>query len=196
MKINSKLLISLVAATCTASAIAAESVTSTATVVVQNAFVLTENQALNFGTIRAKADTSGSTTASLIIPADGSAHSVTRTGNSISQSNIIEITAGAPATYSVSSAAPLTNLTITLPTTAIALTNNNSVASFTMGSFGAYITSGANSGSAYSASNLQTDANGAVNFSVGATLTTDGSTPAADYTDGTFTGTYTITVSY
>lgn len=195
MKINSKLLISLVAATCTASAIAAESVTSTATVVVQNAFVLTENQALNFGTIRAKADTSGSTTASLIIPADGSAHSVTRTGT-IAQSNIIEITAGAPATYSVSSAAPLTNLTITLPTTAIALTNNNSVASFTMGSFGAYITSGANSGSAYSASNLQTDANGAVNFSVGATLTTDGSTPAADYTDGTFTGTYTITVSY
>lgn len=195
MKINSKLLISLVAATCTASAIAAESVTSTATVVVQNAFVLTENQALNFGTIRAKADTSGSTTASLIIPADGSAHSVTRTG-AVAQSNIIEITAGAPATYSVSSAAPLTNLTITLPTTAIALTNNNSVASFTMGSFGAYITSGANSGSAYSASNLQTDANGAVNFSVGATLTTDGSTPAADYTDGTFTGTYTITVSY
>ena len=195
MKINSKLLISLVAATCTASAIAAESVTSTATVVVQNAFVLTENQALNFGTIRAKADTSGSTTASLIIPADGSAHSVTRTGTE-AQSNIIEITAGAPATYSVSSAAPLTNLTITLPTTAIALTNNNSVASFTMGSFGAYITSGANSGSAYSASNLQTDANGAVNFSVGATLTTDGSTPAADYTDGTFTGTYTITVSY
>jgi hypothetical protein len=195
MKFNSKLLFSLVAATCAATTIAAESVTSTATVVVQNAFVLTENQALSFGTIRAKADTAGSTTASLIIPADGSAHSVTRTGT-IAQSNIIEITAGAPATYSVSSAAPLTNLTITLPTTAIALTNNNSVASFTIGSFGAHITSGANSGAAYSASNLQTDANGAVNFSVGATLTTDGSTPAADYTDGTFTGTYTITVSY
>lgn len=176
------------------SAFALETVNSTATVVVQNAFTLTESAAMTFGTIRATADTAATATASLTLPADGSAGAVT--AGTPASANIVIITAGTPASFAVSNAAPSTALTLTLPASAVSLTTAGGTANFTVDTFVAQITSGPSNGSAYAASNLITDAAGAVTFDVGATLHTDATTPASDYLDGTYTGNYTVQVDY
>lgn len=172
--------------------IALESVNGTATVVVQNSFTLQQDSQLNFGTVRASADTTGTTFAFLTMPADGSATSTTQGTNAAIQ----EITAGAPATFSISGAAPSTALTLTLPAGTVNLTTGGGTAAFTVDTFVAEITSGPSNGSTYSSSNLITDTSGAVTFSVGANLNTDKTTPASDYLNGTYSGTYQVSVDY
>lgn len=108
--------------------IAQETITSTASVTVQNAFDLTEVAALNFGTIRATqnldvdnsgsnetaATTSFANAATLNIKTDGSASTVTAaTVESDTSSAITEIVAGSPAEFAIANAAPFTELKIT-----------------------------------------------------------------------------------
>ncbi|WP_067214795.1 DUF4402 domain-containing protein [Marinomonas gallaica] len=173
------------------SAFALEQVNGSATVIVQNSFTLQEDSGLDFGTVRASADTTGTTVATLTLPADGSASSVVQGTNATIQ----EITPGAAATFSISGAAPSTALTLTLPTSTT-LTTGGGTASFTVNNFIAEVTSGPSNGSTYAASNLITDTAGAVTFSVGADLVTDDGTPSADYLNGTYTGTYQVSVDY
>ncbi|MFT2109965.1 DUF4402 domain-containing protein [Marinomonas sp. 2405UD68-3] len=178
----------------------AETVNTTATVTVQNAFNLTEVTPLNLGTLRATADPAGTETATVVIPADGSAPTAATSGPPAALS---VLTAGTPATYTVDSAAGFTSLTLTLPGPTTTITVAAAAAppgtpAFTLGTFTGYITSGPNSGTAYTTAtpNLQTDATGTVSFSVGATLTTDATTTTSPYIDGDYTGTFPVIVVY
>ncbi|MCZ2720692.1 DUF4402 domain-containing protein [Marinomonas sp. 15G1-11] len=174
----------------------AETVNTTATVTVQNAFNLVEATPFTVGTIRATADPAGTETATVVIPADGSAPTAATSG---APAAVSVLTAGTPATYTVDSAAGFTSLTLTLPAAPINLTAAAAppgTPKFTLGTFTGYITSGPNNGTAYAAANLQTDATGAVSFSVGATLTTDAAASTSPYIDGDYTGTFPVIVIY
>lgn len=176
--------------------LALESLNSDATVIVNNAFTLGETAEMTFGTIRASADTSGTNTASLTLPADGAAGSVTAA--TPADANIVVISSGTPASFAVTNAAPFTILTLTLPSSAITLATPGGTAEFTVDTFNAIIKGGQNDGDAYTSGtpNLRTDGSGAVGFNVGATLHTDATTPTTDYLDGTYTGSYQVQVDY
>ena len=159
-------------------AYAAKSVISSADVTVQNIFNVVEVSALTFGTIRANADPSGvvANVASLAINSNGTA-AVTAGANNAA---ITALVAGAPGSYTIDSAAPFTDLTITFPAANIKLVNGTappSSAEFTINSasWEALVNSGANTGNAYVAAtpNLQTDASGNAAFTVGAALDTE-----------------------
>lgn len=176
--------------------IAVETLNSDATVIVNNAFTLSETAEMTFGTIRATAHVNGINTASLTLPADGTAGAVTAA--TPADANIVVINQGTPASFSITDAAPFTTLTLTLPTNAITLATPGGDAEFTVDTFNAIIRGGQNDGDAYTTGtpNLRTDASGAVNFDVGATLHTDANSAPSDYLDGTYTGTYQIQVDY
>ncbi|ADZ89351.1 DUF4402 domain-containing protein [Marinomonas mediterranea] len=175
-------------------AMAAETVTGNASVTVQNAFNLSETTALSFGTIRATGDTAGTETAALQISSDGTSNNPTSTDSTAAAISVI--TAGNAAVFTIDSAAPSSNLTITLPSSAITLTSTLNDGLFSIDTFEATITSGPRDGTAYSAGNLLTDSTGAVTFAVGATLTTGTGATDGAYDDGSYTGTYSITVDY
>lgn len=197
MKATTKLVLAIgVFSALPLSAIAA-TVSATASVTVQNAFSLSQTTALSFGTIRAKADTSGSTNhvASLIVNPDGSASTASSTG---ANASITVISQGTPAVFAISNAAPNTNLTITSPGTVTLSRTGGGGANFTVDTWAFRITSGTNANTAYSTGspNLLTDNTGAVTFAAGATISTQATTPSADYTDGSYTGTYNMVVNY
>lgn len=169
----------------------AETRTHTANVTVQNAITITPGNRLNFGTVFAKADTSGTSVATLTLPSNGNNSSVT--ASTPSTANLVEITAGSPATFTVSGVAPNVNLTLNLPTSPITLTGSNT-ATFTVDSFEATVTTGATPAAYSSGSpNLATDATGNATFAVGATLST---TNIATYLDETYSGTFSVEVIY
>ena len=200
----------------TTNALAVESVTSTATVTVQNSFTFTESSAIDFGTIRAAASPTGDATngsdteakptedvATLIVASANSATTTTSGTNAIIQ----ELLPAAAGVYTVAGVAPYSNLTITLP----ALTAANPIkltpgslppgaAYFWMYGFEATVTSGANNNTAYSVDgDLTADLNGDASFTVGATLATSFPTSTVNqgaYQDVAYTGDYIITVDY
>lgn len=181
----------------------AETATGNASVTVSNAFTLSEDTALTFGTIRAvvsSADGTAQNVVTMTLPANGTNPSVTETvagnGNTRSASMNI-ITPGTPGTFSVSGAAPNSILNITFDA-AFPLTIAAGGPTFLATINQAYITSGPNANRAYSAGvdDLFTDATGAVTFDVGGTLATQAGGNATDYRDQTYTGTYTMTVDY
>ncbi|KZX00452.1 hypothetical protein JL49_11175 [Pseudoalteromonas luteoviolacea] len=175
---------------------AGEQRTFEAKVTVKNAFELEKQSDLLFGTIRAKADTAGSDTATLVIPADtGKAASVTSTNISNAEISILE--AGAPAQFKISGVVPFATLNITEPAeTDIVLAGGNpNAAGFKMDSFTYYIETGALSKQDVAGNKIQVDDKGEALFNIGATLkTTTGGT--ANYLDGSYSGTFTIEVSY
>lgn len=201
----SKLLLAVAVAAGSTAVFAQQSLNTTATVTVQNAFNFNETTALGFGTLRVATDVAGTNVASIVVPADGSAPSASSTGANASAT---VLTAGTPAAYTIDSAAPFTNLTITFPTTDISLTAASAPPGspdfvLQASSFNAQITSGPNNGSAYNTGtpNLQTDVTGAVSFNVGALIhTTSGAAAAAgvtsQYIDSAYTGSYQLTVAY
>lgn len=112
--------------TLTAASIAAETVTSTATVTVQNAFDISEVAALSFGTLRATQNRdfddnaaleaiTYAEAAKLRIRTDGTAALNTAfSGNAtLVASALTEIVAGTPAEFSITNAAPFTPLVVT-----------------------------------------------------------------------------------
>ena len=103
------------------------------------------------------------------------------------------IVGGTPATFDVSGAAPFTDLIVTM-TAGTTLTNASAPpgnGAFTLSAFAARET-GATSNIA-SLGTITTDLNGAKSFTLGATMTIDGST---DYIDGLYSGTYNVEVAY
>lgn len=195
MSLKKKYLITGISALLASHALALETLNSNATVTVNNAFTLAESSAMTFGTIRATADTTAAgATASLTLPADGSAGAVTAA--TPASANIVVITGGTPASFAITNAAPSTPLTLSLPAGIVNLTTPGGTAAFTVDTFNAIVRGGPNDGDAYAAANLITDATGAVGFDVGATLHTDAGSPGSDYLDGTYTGSYTVQVDY
>jgi len=170
------------------------------TATVQNSFTIQESSSLTFGTIRAVADVS-TNQATLIIGSDGT----TVTANQASPAFITVVSDGTPATYTITGAAPNTRLTITDPS-AVTLSHTNPTTTnnptFTVNGFEYTVTTGGTS-SPYTGSNLQTDGTGSASFSLGVTLSTQASATAATagdlsraYEDGSYRGTYTMTVNY
>lgn len=180
----------------------AETVPATASVSVQNTFTLTQVQPLSFGTIRAVAQADGANAATIVIsPVTSTAPVAASLGSASAQ----VITAGTPGQFSVAGAAPFANLNINFPATQTNLTAPASppgtpkffIAAGTTG-WAAQITSGPNNNTAYNdaAPNLQTSATGAVNFNLGATLSTDNVATTLPYADATYTGNFNLVVVY
>ena len=92
---------------------------------------------------------------------------------------------------------PFGSLTITNPTeTAISPDAAPAgTAAFTLGTPTYYVLTGATPNSA-ATTTIQVDANGEATFNVGATLTTDATTPTSDYIDGTYSGSFTLELNY
>jgi len=189
-------------------ATAKETVNSTATVKVQNAFDLAENTGLDFGTLRVTADTgtakATAVAATVTVKSDGSGTTAANPSGSVLASAQV-IAEGSPATYTVTKVAPFSKMVITFPADdsviLSAASAPNETSKFTLSGFEAYVTSGANANTAYDTgtSNLAADVDGTVTFAVGATLNTDkrGTEGAiTQYIDGDYTGKYDIIVAY
>jgi hypothetical protein len=175
-------------------AFAQQNETTTASVTVQNAFTLTEVDALSFGTITA-VRVSG-TTSTLVLNPDGTAENPT--------GNIRVLAAGTPASYTVAGAASFTDLNISVAADSIELSNaaapgtnpTFNVDSFTVtdGTATAPITS-AGLGTFTAGTAMTTDVNGAMTIGLGATLTLADAADAS-LIDGSYEGQFTLTVEY
>ncbi|MBF7072415.1 DUF4402 domain-containing protein [Glaciecola sp. MH2013] len=165
---------------------------TTASVTVQNAFTLTEDAALSFGTITASVFSTAST---YEVNADGT---FGNTGD-----NIRVLNPGSPASYTVAAAAPFADLQVRTLQDSVDL--ENSVAPpgspvLTLDTF--TISDGTLSGTVNSAADsiaLATDVNGTVTFTVGGTITLAGDITVANHgplVDGDYEGTFSIEVSY
>lgn len=192
-----------------ANASALETVNGTASATVSNAFTFVENNGIDFGTIRATQETvaSGTNVATLSLYADASTTVVT------SEAAVIGIL-GTPAvaSFSVSGVSPFTNLDVTFPAAVTTLTADSGApnsSSFTIpanvdddGTFDNGGWSIASGGSLVTVvtgavATITSDVAGAVDFEVGAELTTVATNIGTDqYIDDTYSATYTITVDY
>lgn len=177
--------------------VSAETASFNAGVKVQNAFTFTKTADLDFGTIRATADTAATETATLVLAANP-ATAATTASTDAAEAEIAVLAAGSPASFSVSGVSPFATLSITgtgitgaiSPVTAPAGT-----AGFTLGTPTYYVLTGATPNSV-ATTTIQVDSTGAATFNVGATLTTDATTPASDYIDGDYSGTFTLLLDY
>ncbi|WDE05223.1 hypothetical protein SG34_028685 [Thalassomonas viridans] len=169
---------------------------STVSVTVQNTFTLTEDTALSFGTVRATADpTGGVNIGTLVLAADG-----TTSTTAVANSSMTQLAAGSVGQFTVTNAAPFTNLTITFPAdfelTAAAAPPGSPNFDILQADWTAIIRGGANDGVAYAGGNLQTDVAGTVSFDAGTSLKTDATVTTSAYIDAAYTGNYTMTVDY
>jgi hypothetical protein len=187
-------------------ALAQETVSSTATITVSNAFTLQEVAPLDFGTVRLAYSYDGtnalSPAASITVNANGSPATIVLgvDGTGTSEASFTEILPGTPAEYSITGAAPFTAVRVTgLPTAN--LTNPASpgaILAMTVTATNFEIVGGTNPGDVYDqsgTSNLVTDATGAVGFLMGGTITTP-TADAVSFGDGAYTGTYSVVVDY
>ena len=173
-----------------------------AKVTVQNAVVLTKDNDLSFGTIRAIADPTGGEQATLVVNPDPDASPVSTQLNPVSNAATISVIEdGEAAGFSVSDVVPNSILTITDPVNTLIVSSAGQGVNepdFTVGSWTYFITSGTNAGAVYTqgSPNLQAGADGAVSFNIGATLSTSSSVSSVDYPDGEYSGSFNIEVSY
>lgn len=165
---------------------------------VSNTIALTETTPLDFGTlfIRRGLDSGGAAGAALVLGTDGT-FSGTGTGaeggaGTDIVSRVVSLGGSSPATLSVTGASAFANLTITLGTTTplIHSSANPSLPTITLGTLTSNPTT---------AAGLTLDASGNGNIVIGATITAStvtGTTAGTAYADGTYTGTYAVSVSY
>jgi hypothetical protein len=167
---------------------AQETVSSTSTVVVQNAFTLTEVRGLDFGTIVALRDgTGGGSRAFITVDPDSDSTSTLFNSGGVNDDRLIEIIGGNRAEYSISGAIPNATLDITLPNGPFLVTCaacSGSQADFSIDDF---IDDNDDE-------EVTTDGSGNASFFLGAELSTISGT--APYEDGVYTATYDLTVSY
>jgi len=178
------------------SSVLAESQTFQAGVTVQNAFVLTKDDDLDFGIIRATADLAGSALATLVLSANP-ATSPSTTTTDATLAEIAVLTAGTPASFTISGVSPFATLTITDPTETDISPDAapSGTAGFTLSAPTYYVLTGATPNSA-ATTTIQVDSTGEATFNVGATLTTSAIATTADYIDGTYSGTFTLQLDY
>jgi hypothetical protein len=184
-------------------AVAQESVTGDATVQVSNAFTLQQDVAIDFGTLRIFNDELTATAGAVVVTIPGNTNPMTLAAAAPTEADGTIIAAGAPGEFSISAAAPFTALTITFPAAAD-LTNTSAPSttptfSVLFAATTTYIVGGANDGSLLvpGTDDLVTDGTGAVGFRLGGVLSTDGGADTGEtYADGTYAGTFTLTVDY
>lgn len=168
----------------------AQNVPGTVQVIVQNAISVSEDTPLNFGTIQAKADTSGADVATMRVPADNSSRVITN-GTTAMINEILPPNRGV---FTITGAAPQATLNITLPGT-ITLTPSGNVntETFDVTSFEA-----TDQNNNVVTNTLSLDASGNATLYIGATLTTraGGGTDYFSDSSVTFTGAYNIVISY
>jgi len=114
-------------------------------------------------------------------------------------SAVREIVPGTPATFTVSNAAPFSTLTVADPAEvsvvrAGAGTNESFILDINLDDM--TVVGGANDGSLVSANQPQTDATGGVSLTVGGELRINPVYSGGPLGDGTYSGTYTIEISY
>ena len=196
-----KLPLSLIACSLAFSAFSSYATTESfsATVKVQNSVVLTKGNDLNFGTIRAVADPSGVAQAVLTINPEPDASPVsTRTDVSPAIISIIE--QGSPASFTVSEAVPNARLSITDPTANTLASDGQGLnePNFIVDEWKYFITSGPNANAYYlpGSPNLTADADGSVEFNIGANLSTANTSSSEPYRDVEYTGTFQLEVAY
>jgi len=166
-------------------AVAQETDTGDVTATILNSFTLTETTSMNFGTMVMLCDTGAASTANIVLDETTSAGTISNNGNAL----IIDVNTAARtrAVYDVTGAAPTTVLNITL-TNPVNLTCPACVGTPSPITLGTLVASTGATGT--------TDGAGALQFGVGATLTTAGTCGANQYEDGVYTGTYDVTVGY
>ncbi|MFT5758385.1 MAG: hypothetical protein ACI9LM_003126 [Alteromonadaceae bacterium] len=186
---------SLITMVLSSEAVFAETVASSASVVVQNSFTLVETTPLSFGTVVAIAENNSSVTndnATLVVSPNPATADVITNGT---LAKLTPIVASTEATFTISGAAPNTALNITLPN-AFDLTDPSltDTKDFKITAPTSFVTT---SGTAFT---FDTDGTGNMVFNMGATLSTDTTLAigagAIPYSNVTFTGTYTMTVNY
>ncbi len=167
-----------------------ETLTSSADVTVQNAIGFSEVRSLTFGTIVAISEgtPSGSSAAVTVNVAADNDTALTNAGGPFDDT-IIELIPGNRAEYSITGAAPNTDLNVTLPPI-VAIPVTCATCSPGTPNFDAYpILSNA------SGNTITTDASGNATLYVGGYILTD-STAISPYEDGLYTATYDVSVNY
>lgn len=178
-----------------ASAFAEESVSSTATITVQNAFDLVEVTPMSFGTITVATpglDSGATDGANITLKGDGTSviddKTVATTGGSIR--SLVE---GTPATFEISNAAGFSGMDIILETDPISMKNLGAPednGTFTISDFKSYDADGDET----SENKIITGEDGTATFIVGAKLALD--PKSKKYIDGQYTANYEIKVKY
>ncbi|MEQ8248880.1 MAG: DUF4402 domain-containing protein [Alphaproteobacteria bacterium] len=166
-----------------------QTVNYSASVTVQNTFTVGGWESVTFGTVAAIASPTAGTQAQIVMQAIGGAASITQ-GSGGSESRILTIVAPEPGKIMINGAPPNTTLTIT-PGSTIQLVNPaDSVATqfdFTPTAVAMDF-------------NAVTDSAGDLNVMVGGTLKTrlrqGAGSESGGYTDGTYTGTYSVTLGF
>jgi Domain of unknown function (DUF4402) len=171
----------LVSLVCVPAFAQSETLSTNVSATVQNSFTLTETTALDFGVFVAIADTVGSNTATLTVLATGGAPSASN--NAPAQFIIVDASSATNGVFGVSNAAPNTTLNVS--------TVDTNATCGTCGGGNPILTLVSTPQSA----TATTDGTGAATINVGATLTT-ATTPAQQYADGTYTGSFNLVVSY
>lgn len=182
------------------SVVAQESVTSSASVVVQNAFDLAEVSAIDFGTVRATVDsdptddTASIHISSFTLGTDGTVSGVSAVGGATTESSMSVISNGTPGEFAISNASPFTTITISA-VSAFDIANASAAPGTAV--FGVSNVLFREAGATSDATSVTTDINGEINFTVGADLSTDDNAAAqTNYSDGTYTGNFVMEVSY
>jgi hypothetical protein len=166
-----------------------QTVNYTASVTVQNTFTVGETTALSLGTVAAVASTTAGTQANIVLAGNSGATTVTQ-GSGGSGSRLLQIVAPTPGVIAISAAPPSTLFTITQGST-IQLVDPAVTGETTFDFTPAAVCAGFN---------CTTDASGALTVNVGGTLATrvqtSGGSEDNGYSDGTYTGTYSVTFTF
>lgn len=166
-----------------------QTVSYTASVTVQNTFTVGETTALSLGTVAAVASVTSGTQASIVLAGNSGATTITQ-GSGGSGSRLLQIVAPTPGVIAISAAPPSTLFTITQGST-IQLVDPAVTGETTFDFTPAAVCAGFN---------CTTDASGALTVNVGGTLATrqqtSGGSEDNGYSDGTYTGTYSVTFAF
>ncbi|GLR70669.1 DUF4402 domain-containing protein [Agaribacter marinus] len=182
------------------SVMAQETAPGDATVTVQNTFDIAQVSGIDFGTVRATVDSDATDDAGSVhvstLPLDtqGAHGTITTAGGATTTSSITVLATGAAGEFAITNAAPFTAINITAPA-AFDLVNGSgspTTAVFGVGTFTFRETGAVADGTA-----VTTDINGEINFTMGASLSTDDNAATrTNYIDGAYTGTFTLQVAY
>lgn len=166
-----------------------QTVNYTASVTVQNTFTVGETTALSLGTVAAVASVTSGTQANIVLAGNSGATTITQ-GSGGSLSRLLQIVAPTPGVIAISAAPPSTLFTITQGST-IQLVDPAVTGETTFDFTPAAVCAGFN---------CTTDASGALTVNVGGTLATrqqtSGGSEDNGYSDGTYTGTYSVTFAF
>ena len=166
-----------------------QTVTYSASVTVQNTFTVGMTTPLTFGTVAAVASTTAGTQASIVLAGNTGSTTITQ-GSGGSISRLLQIVAPTPGVIAISAAPPSTLITVTQGST-VQLVDPATTGETQFDFTPAAVCAGFN---------CTTDAAGALTVNVGGNLSTriqtSGGAEDNGYSDGTYTGTFSVTFAF